>query len=70
MNERITVKQAAAMIGASEQFVRVGLQTGTLPIGAAVKMGKKNYTYHISAGLLARYMGKCDEQNIEGEENN
>lgn len=56
---KITVKQAAECIGASEQFVRVGLQKGRLPIGAAV-MEDKNWVYHISPHLLREYIGDED----------
>ena len=56
----ITVKQAAKMIGSSQEFVRYGLRSGTLPIGSAVKMSSR-WTYNISEGLLNAYLGK--EQN-------
>ena len=35
--DRILPTEAAAIMGASPQFVRVGLQTGQLDIGSAVK---------------------------------
>jgi hypothetical protein len=54
---RITVEQAAATIGASGQYVRLGLQQGTLPIGSAVQR-KKRWTYHISENLLKVYAGE------------
>lgn len=55
---KISVKQAAEIIGSSEQFVRVGLQYKDLPIGSAVQVGgKKRYTYHISPKLLRDYIG-------------
>lgn len=53
---RVTVKDAAATLGVSEQFVRVGLQTGRLPFGHAVKMSSR-WTYHISPELLTQYAG-------------
>ena len=55
--ERITVKDTATMLGVSEQFVRVGLQKGFLPIGSCVKLSSK-WTYHISPHLLEQYTGK------------
>ncbi len=55
--ERVTVKQAARELGVSEQFVRIGLQRGLLPIGMAVKMSSV-WTYHISPGLLREYTKK------------
>lgn len=55
--ERIKVSEAARLMGVSAQFVRIGLQRGTLPIGSAVKMSSR-WTYHISPVLLAEYMGQ------------
>ena len=55
--ERVSVKDAAAFLGVSEQFVRVGMQRGALPIGSCVKMSTK-WTYHISPILLEHYAGK------------
>ena len=54
--ERITVKEAAELLGVSEQFVRIGMQRGQLPIGTAVKL--KRWAYHISPYLLEQYTGK------------
>lgn len=52
---RITVKEAADILNVSQQFVRHGLQDGTLPIGAAVKMSSK-WTYYISSEKLEQYL--------------
>lgn len=38
---RVTVKQAAELLGVSEQFIRIGLQQGKLPIGKAVKSSNR-----------------------------
>ena len=43
----MSVFQAAELLGASEQFVRIGLQQGTLKFGMAVKMSGK-WTYVIT----------------------
>ena len=61
---RITVEQAAKTLGVSPQFIRIGLQRGTLPIGSAVKMSSR-WTYHISEYLLRQYIGKEDEHEKE-----
>lgn len=53
---RIKIVEAAAIMHVSQQFVRVGLQQGVLPIGTAVKMSSQ-WTYHISAKLLEEYTG-------------
>lgn len=47
MKNRLTVSETARLMGASEQFVRQGLQLGKLPFGYAVKMSSK-WTYYIS----------------------
>ncbi len=50
------VKEAAKLLGKSEQFVRIGLQRGILPFGYAVKMSTK-WTYHISEAKIYDYLG-------------
>lgn len=54
--QNIKVADVARMLGKSEQFVRVGLQRGLLPIGTAVQLSSK-WTYHISPKLLEEYIG-------------
>lgn len=44
---RLSVAQAAVLMGASEQFIRVGLQQKVLPIGFAVKTSGR-WTYVIT----------------------
>lgn len=56
MNGRIKVSDAARMMGVSEQFIRVGMQRGRLPIGEAVKMSSK-WTYYISPSLFEAFTG-------------
>lgn len=58
---RITVSQAADLMNVSPQFIRIGLQKGTLPIGSAVKMSSR-WTYHISGHLLEKYLGERKEK--------
>jgi len=59
MNLNVSVKDAAKILGKSQQFVRIGLQRGLLPIGTAVKMSSV-WTYHISPKLLEEYVGKAN----------
>ena len=54
---RVTVKDAAKIMGVSEQFIRIGLQQNRLPIGTAVKMSSV-WTYYISAELIENYTKK------------
>lgn len=53
--KNISIKQAARELGKCEQFVRVGLQRGTLPFGLAVK-NKSKYSYHISPKKFYEYL--------------
>ena len=41
----------------SEQFIRIGLQRGLLPIGNAVQNPGGTYTYYISPKLFEEYTG-------------
>jgi transcriptional regulator with XRE-family HTH domain len=51
----ISVAECAKILGKSEQFVRVALQTGAAPFGIAVK-NKSRYDYHISPKKLNEYI--------------
>ena len=62
---KILTTEAAAIINASPQFVRVAMQLGKLPIGTAIKMSPKKWTYNISPKLLAEYTGKDVEKELE-----
>lgn len=44
---RLSVERAAELLGASEQFIRIGLQQKTLPFGMAVRMSGR-WTYVIT----------------------
>lgn len=61
MAKSISVKEAAKIMGKSEQFVRIGLQRGLLPFGQAIKMSTI-YTYYISPKLFEEYVGYKYEQ--------
>lgn len=61
---KITVTEAARMIGASPEYVRYGLRTKQLPIGSAVQMSTR-WTYNISEGLLNKYLGKGDNDDVD-----
>ena len=63
---RVTIKDAAKRLGVGEMFVRVGLQTGKLPIGAAVKISSK-WSYHVSPGLLDAYCSGSQKITSESE---
>ena len=54
------ISEAARLLGKSPQFVRMGIRSGTLPIGAAVKVSKR-WSYYISPEKVAELMGKKGE---------
>ncbi|MEC5422360.1 hypothetical protein QGM71_02500 [Virgibacillus sp. C22-A2] len=54
--QNIKIKEAARILGKSEQFIRIGLQRNIFPFGYAVKMSSV-WTYHISPKKLNDYVG-------------
>lgn len=52
----MTVKEAARLMGKSEQFVRIGLRNGRLPFGTAVKMSQR-WTYYINRKRFEDFIG-------------
>ena len=57
MEQHMTIKEAAELMGVSQQFVRIGLQKGILPFGCAVQVASKRYTYFISREKFEEYTG-------------
>ena len=57
MARKILPQDAAALMGVSAQYVRIGLQQGILPFGYAVKVGGSRYTYYISPAKFTEYTG-------------
>ena len=53
--ERVKIKEAAELLGISQQFIRIGMQRNQLPIGTAVKMSSV-WTYYISRERLDAYL--------------
>jgi hypothetical protein len=51
---RITVKEAAAIMGVTPRFLQLALQQGRFPFGTAVKM--KRWSYYIHAERFIQYM--------------
>lgn len=51
------VVDAAAKLNKSPEYVRMGLQTGRLPFGTAVKVSQHRWSYHISEKLFREYAG-------------
>jgi hypothetical protein len=62
MAEKVTIARAAEILGLNVLTVRVGIQTGELPIGSAIKMSEHRTKFHVSPYLLSQYTGLSVEQ--------
>lgn len=60
--ERVKIKEAAELLGVSQQFIRIGMQRNQLPIGTAVKMSSV-WTYYVSRDRLNAYLEGKDIKN-------
>lgn len=58
--ERVSVREAAQILGLSEDYVRYALRRGELPIGRAIKGKGRHYIYLIYKNLLEREVRGCD----------
>lgn len=67
-NNRITIKEAAELLGVSEQLLRMGLRNGNFPFGTAIKTSSR-YTYYISTTKLLDYIGLRIDEEIRTENN-
>lgn len=59
MARKLEVKEAAALMGVSAQYVRIGIRQGILPFGVAVKVTPdgNRYTYYISPIKFTEFTG-------------
>lgn len=62
---RLSIKEAAALMNVSEQFIRVGMQRNLLPFGFAIKH-KSKWCYYISPAKFTEATGI--EVNVDTEE--
>ncbi|MCR5475137.1 MAG: hypothetical protein K6F28_08055 [Lachnospiraceae bacterium] len=66
----VPISLVAKVMKKDAQFIRLGLQNGSLPIGTAYKKDAENiqYDYYISPFLLWKYTGfiYTDEYEKEG----
>ena len=60
--KKITIKEASKLMHKSTQFIRVGLQTGRLPFGSAVKVNKR-WNYGIYPEMFYQYIGIKEVEN-------
>lgn len=56
MKSRLTVAEAARIMEADPQFIRIAMQRGHLPIGNAEK-NSSQWTYYISVYKFSDYTG-------------
>lgn len=56
--ETYSVEEVAEILGKPPQFVRLGLQQGTLPIGAAVRGSGGRYSYLIPKEKFDLWIGE------------
>lgn len=68
MKHNVSVKRAADLLGMSPFSVQGALKAKALPIGGAWKNDNSTcYKYHISAYLLANYLGITVEEVLGNE---
>lgn len=65
MSNRLSIKEAAALMNVSEQFIQVGMQRNLLPFGFAVK-NKSKWCYYISPVKFTEATGI----KLQGEDGN
>lgn len=60
LSERVTVDEAAKILGMSKQGVREHMKRNlfAMPIGEVTQISKGRYQYHIYRSLLDRHVGK------------
>jgi len=57
---KLSVERAAAEMGVTPQFLRMGLRAGKFPFGTAVQMPGGRWSYYINATRLERYLAGTD----------
>ena len=57
---KISVTEAAARMGVTPMFLRMGLRLGRFPFGTAVKMPGGRWSYYINPVRFERYMQGLD----------
>lgn len=65
---RISVDEAAKIMGKPPMFVRMGLRNGALDIGTAIQGKKGRWSYHVSPKKLREYVGDWEEDSDMKEE--
>lgn len=63
MSQRITVQEAAEILGVSELTVRCGMQEGTLPIGRILNVDGQRKNYLIYRKLVNQITGERESND-------
>lgn len=63
---RLSVVDAAELMGVTQQFIRMGLQQEKLPFGYAVKRSGR-WSYYISPVKFTEYTGIVIPNDLESE---
>ena len=61
--DTISVEDAAQILGKNPQFVRLGLQQGTLPFGAAVRGAGGRYSFIIPRKKFFKWLEEFPDEN-------
>ena len=57
MNTNVSIKEAASLLGVSQQMLRVSLQQKLFPFGIAIRIkDSSKYTYYINRQQLNDYI--------------
>lgn len=59
--KRVPVCVAAALMGKTDQYIRIRMQRGLISIGSAAKISPSRYDYYISPKLFMEYTGATEE---------
>ena len=65
-HEKVTVQEAARLMGVTPRFLQMGLQHDRFPFGTAVKMAKR-WSYYINAERFRQYMDGEDMARVQKE---
>lgn len=62
----VPVVEAAARMGVTPMFLRIGLREGKFPFGTAVRMPGGRWSYYINATRFERYLAGMDMGEATG----
>lgn len=65
----MNIREAARRLNKSEQFIRIGLQSGRLTFGSAVKTSSK-WSYHIPDEAFENYMKGLNNEHQKNQQGN